>query len=475
MICRELAGSLRLAVVTNDIYTDEDARFLRSAGVLARGADRRGRDRRLPAHRDPRRRHRQPDGGRGPRAAVRPARRRPRRVRRRQPHRDLLARARRRPDLRARRGRRWRRGPQGRPGHRAGGPAGREQDRPRAVRRRGRRPDGPRRRARPRRPARAGAVPHRPRLGGGAVGLGHRTAGHVPQRLAGPRRPRPDGGACPTHMLTATRTEVRSSHLRAFALGGGTSRAGARAGGAAGRRPRDRGCPGGCRAAAGDRRAGRHRRLRDARQAGPLGRAGRGRGRWEPGLARRAVRGGRGRRRPAAPTVELAPASRVVAPGDARPGALRRAAGPAGGPRPTSIATACRCWWRSWTPRSGWARTGCSTRCWIALGGQRDLAAADRPMVLESGDLLHRWLGAETHASPIWPRVSRPRATSRRPLRGVRRRTTSRAVSRSGPSPAASATWPARSRSCFIQRTKSPAASSTTLSTSSSSSPSAQR
>ena len=33
-ICRELAGSLRLAVVTNDIYTDEDARFLRAAGVL---------------------------------------------------------------------------------------------------------------------------------------------------------------------------------------------------------------------------------------------------------------------------------------------------------------------------------------------------------------------------------------------------------------------------------------------------------
>ena len=34
-ICRELAGRLELAVVTNDIYTDEDARFLRSAGVLA--------------------------------------------------------------------------------------------------------------------------------------------------------------------------------------------------------------------------------------------------------------------------------------------------------------------------------------------------------------------------------------------------------------------------------------------------------
>jgi urease accessory protein len=34
MLCRELAGRLHLAVVTNDIYTDEDARFLRSAGVL---------------------------------------------------------------------------------------------------------------------------------------------------------------------------------------------------------------------------------------------------------------------------------------------------------------------------------------------------------------------------------------------------------------------------------------------------------
>ena len=34
LLCRELASSLRLAVITNDIYTDEDARFLRSAGVL---------------------------------------------------------------------------------------------------------------------------------------------------------------------------------------------------------------------------------------------------------------------------------------------------------------------------------------------------------------------------------------------------------------------------------------------------------
>jgi urease accessory protein len=34
MVCRELADELRLGVVTNDIYTDEDARMLRAAGVL---------------------------------------------------------------------------------------------------------------------------------------------------------------------------------------------------------------------------------------------------------------------------------------------------------------------------------------------------------------------------------------------------------------------------------------------------------
>jgi urease accessory protein len=32
--CRALADEIRLGVITNDIYTDEDARFLRSAGVL---------------------------------------------------------------------------------------------------------------------------------------------------------------------------------------------------------------------------------------------------------------------------------------------------------------------------------------------------------------------------------------------------------------------------------------------------------
>ena len=34
MICRELGTELSIGVITNDIYTDEDARFLRSAGVL---------------------------------------------------------------------------------------------------------------------------------------------------------------------------------------------------------------------------------------------------------------------------------------------------------------------------------------------------------------------------------------------------------------------------------------------------------
>jgi urease accessory protein len=34
LLCRELADLLSLVVVTNDIYTDEDARMLRAAGVL---------------------------------------------------------------------------------------------------------------------------------------------------------------------------------------------------------------------------------------------------------------------------------------------------------------------------------------------------------------------------------------------------------------------------------------------------------
>lgn len=34
LLCRSLGGEFRIGVVTNDIYTDEDARFLRSTGLL---------------------------------------------------------------------------------------------------------------------------------------------------------------------------------------------------------------------------------------------------------------------------------------------------------------------------------------------------------------------------------------------------------------------------------------------------------
>jgi urease accessory protein len=34
LVCRQLAGELSIGVVTNDIYTDEDARLIRAAGVL---------------------------------------------------------------------------------------------------------------------------------------------------------------------------------------------------------------------------------------------------------------------------------------------------------------------------------------------------------------------------------------------------------------------------------------------------------
>ena len=34
LLCRELSADLALGVITNDIYTDEDARFLRAEGVL---------------------------------------------------------------------------------------------------------------------------------------------------------------------------------------------------------------------------------------------------------------------------------------------------------------------------------------------------------------------------------------------------------------------------------------------------------
>ena len=59
MLCRALWPEVNLAVITNDIYTHEDAEFL-SAARCCRRADRRRPDRRLPAHGHPRRRQRQP-------------------------------------------------------------------------------------------------------------------------------------------------------------------------------------------------------------------------------------------------------------------------------------------------------------------------------------------------------------------------------------------------------------------------------
>ena len=138
-LCGALSAEARLGVVTNDIYTTEDAEFLRSTGVLPED--------RIAAVQT----------GGCPHTAIRDdissnleaveeleardraAGRRLRRERRRQPDRDLLARPGRRADLRDRRGRRRRHPAQGRPRHRPRRPAGDQQDRPGALRRRRRR------------------------------------------------------------------------------------------------------------------------------------------------------------------------------------------------------------------------------------------------------------------------------------------------------------------------------------------------
>ena len=86
-------------------------------------ADPRRRDGRLPAHGDPRRRLREPRGGRRARAERRAARPRAGRERRRQPDRDLQPGARRRADLRDRRRGRRRHPAQGRAGDHAQRPA----------------------------------------------------------------------------------------------------------------------------------------------------------------------------------------------------------------------------------------------------------------------------------------------------------------------------------------------------------------
>ena len=63
-LCRRCATRYDIAVVTNDIYTEEDAQFLVRNEALRARAHHRRRDRRLPAHRDPRGRLDQPRGGR---------------------------------------------------------------------------------------------------------------------------------------------------------------------------------------------------------------------------------------------------------------------------------------------------------------------------------------------------------------------------------------------------------------------------
>ena len=271
------------AVVTNDIYTDEDARFLRVAGVL-----------------DPDR-IRAVETGACPHTAIRDditanllaveeleedfaaARPRPRRVRRRQPHRHLLPRARRRPDLRARRRRRRRRRPQGRPRHRAGRPARRQQDRPRAVRRGRPRPlmvaDAA---SRPRRPAGDRAVAHRPRLGRRSCWPGCSASWLAPRRGAGAERPRPDGATPRRH--APRRTERGQPHAGSGSRPGRGRRPLPGADGDAGSHPTAslvrpmagpattpttaRGHPGAGGCAAPRRRRGRDRRRRSAPEPG---------------------------------------------------------------------------------------------------------------------------------------------------------------------------------------------------------------
>ena len=135
-LCRALRDELSIAVVTNDIYTREDAEFLLREAVL------------------PAERIRAVETGACPHTAIRddisanleavedleeqrrPARPDPGRIRRGQPHRDLLQGPGRRPDLRHRRRGRRRHPPQGRPRRDHRRPARHQQDRPRPLRRR---------------------------------------------------------------------------------------------------------------------------------------------------------------------------------------------------------------------------------------------------------------------------------------------------------------------------------------------------
>ena len=64
MLCKAMRDRYDLVVVTNDIYTKEDQRLLTVARRAAGRAHHGRRDRRLPAHRDPRGRVDQPRGDR---------------------------------------------------------------------------------------------------------------------------------------------------------------------------------------------------------------------------------------------------------------------------------------------------------------------------------------------------------------------------------------------------------------------------
>ena len=146
-LCRALRDRFELAVVTNDIYTEEDAQFLvrnealaadriigvetggcphtairEDASINLEAVDRLARALRQPRHRVRRERRRQPGG-------------------------DVLARAVRSHALRDRRRRRRQDSAQGRAGHHALGSARHQQDRPRADGRRVARGDGARRAA----------------------------------------------------------------------------------------------------------------------------------------------------------------------------------------------------------------------------------------------------------------------------------------------------------------------------------------
>jgi energy-coupling factor transporter ATP-binding protein EcfA2 len=89
MLCKAMRERYDLVAITNDIYTKEDQRLLTVERRAARRAHHGRGDRRLPAHRHPRRRLHQPGGHRPHAGEVSQRRRGVCRKRRRQPGRHL--------------------------------------------------------------------------------------------------------------------------------------------------------------------------------------------------------------------------------------------------------------------------------------------------------------------------------------------------------------------------------------------------